>query len=80
MRWFSLNLLWLSFYGTYKSNHYAVYLKHTVLYVNYISIKMGGEEGKTVEKISERAEFFWKDKQNIQTFSQIHQKEERGLK
>ena len=32
----------ISFHDVHESNHYAVYVKLTVLYVNYISTKLGG--------------------------------------
>lgn len=39
----SLKSLWSSFHGICKLNHYAIRLKtSSVLYANYISIKLGG--------------------------------------
>lgn len=36
----SLNPLWQSLHGTRKSSHHAAHLKHTMLRVNDISVKL----------------------------------------
>lgn len=44
IRWILTKLLMVIINAVCKSRHYALHLKHTVLYGNYISVKLEGQK------------------------------------